>query len=180
MEGTNRGEVLRTERLTLRRLTLDDAGFIVGLLNQPSFLQFIGDRGVRNEDDARTYLLNGPLSSYTRLGFGLFLVTLTEGGTPIGMCGLLKRDSLDHVDLGFAFLPEHWGRGYAVEAASGILALGLTTWKLPRIVAIANTDNHGSIRVLEKIGMSFERVMTMPGESREVRLYGLQAGASTI
>ncbi len=163
--------VLETERLVLRRLTFDDGNFILGLLNQPSFLQFIGDRGVRTLDDARSYLQNGPLSSYDRLGYGLFLVSLREVGTPIGMCGLLKREALEDADIGFAFLPEHWARGYACESAAAVLALGHSTFGLERIAAIANTDNAASIRVLEKIGMKFQRMMTMPGESHEIRLY---------
>ena len=116
--------VVETPRLTLRRFTLDDAEFIFGLLNQPSFLEFIGDKGVRTLDDARDYLLKGPIASYETFGFGLYLVNRKQDGTPIGMCGLLKREALQDVDIGFAFLPEFWSKGYAVESASAVLEHG--------------------------------------------------------
>jgi RimJ/RimL family protein N-acetyltransferase len=167
---------IATARLTLRRLTEDDAEFIVGLLNEPSFLQFIGDRGVRTLEDARAYILKGPIASYERFGFGLLLVTRNEDGAPIGMCGLLKRDALDDVDVGFAFRPAYWARGYAVEAASAVIAHGKATFGLTRVAAITQPDNAGSIRVLEKLGLRFKRMVTMPGESKEIQLFGIGLG----
>lgn len=164
--------VLETDRLVLRRLTFDDAAFIVDLLNQPSFLQHIGDRGVRTLDDARAYLENGPMASYEANGFGLWLTELKATDVPIGMCGLLKRDTLAHADVGFAFLPAFWGQGYAAESAAAVLAYGRTTLGLGRIVAITSPGNAGSMRVLEKIGMKFERMIGMGGEDRDVRLFG--------
>jgi RimJ/RimL family protein N-acetyltransferase len=113
--------VIETERLLLRKLSLDDAGFIVELLNEPSFLQFIGDKGVRSLDDARAYIQQGPMAMYEQHGFGLFLTALKEGNEPIGMCGLIKRESLPDVDIGFAFLPAFWSRGYALEAATAVM-----------------------------------------------------------
>lgn len=164
--------VLETERLRLRRLTADDAEFILRLLNEPSFLRFIGDRGVRTVDDAREYVLNGPVASYEQFGFGLYLVMLKDAGTPIGMCGLLKRDALDDVDIGFAFLPEFWLKGFAIEAARAVMEHGRRDFGLKRIVAVTNPDNAGSIRVLEKLGFVFERMVRLSGESLEIRMYG--------
>jgi RimJ/RimL family protein N-acetyltransferase len=172
--------VVETPRLVLRRFTLDDADFIFGLLNQPSFLEFIGDKGVRTLDDARDYLLKGPIASYETFGFGLYLVNRKQDGTPIGMCGLLKREALQDVDIGFAFLPEFWSKGYAVESASAVLEHGRHAFGLSRIVGIAKPENHASIRVLEKLGMSLEgRVRIMP-EGPEDVLYGIELKARAV
>ena len=163
--------VLETDRLILRKLSTDDAGFILELLNEPSFLRFIGDKGVRTLDDAREYILQGPIASYERHGFGLYLTALKEGGVPIGMCGLLKRESLADVDIGFAFLPAFWSRGYALESASAVKAYGLNTLGLKRIVAITNPDNEASIKLLEKIGLKYERMIRMSEDGPEIKLF---------
>jgi RimJ/RimL family protein N-acetyltransferase len=163
--------VLETDRLALRKLSLDDAGFILELLNDPSFLRFIGDKNVRNLEDARQYILKGPLESYERLGFGLYLVALKTTGVPLGICGLIKRDALDDVDIGFAFLPEFRAQGYAFESAAAVRDYGLNVLELGRLLAITNPDNTGSIRVLEKIGLRFERLIRLAPESSEIRLY---------
>jgi RimJ/RimL family protein N-acetyltransferase len=161
-----------TPRLSLRRLHPDDAPFIVALLNQPSFLDNIGDRGVRDLDDAERYLRDGPMSMYQRSGFGLWHVSRRADGVAIGMCGLLKRDTLPQVDLGYALFPEFWGQGYAVEAAAATLQQGADEYGLRRVLAVVSQGNSASIRVLEKLGMRFERLHAMdPGEP-EVRLYG--------
>ncbi|MBC7929742.1 MAG: GNAT family N-acetyltransferase, partial [Rubrivivax sp.] len=152
-------DVIETERLKLRRMLADDAEFILELLNEPSFIRNIGDKGVRTIADARLYILNGPRASYERFGFGLYLVELKESVAPIGICGLIKRESFADVDIGFAFLPRFWSKGYAFESASAVKAYGLETLGLRRIVAIANPDNDGSIRVLEKIGLKYERMV---------------------
>jgi [ribosomal protein S5]-alanine N-acetyltransferase len=163
--------VLETARLTLRRLSLDDAPFILRLVNEPSWLEFIGDKGVRNLDDARKYLREGPLSMYERYGFGLYMAQVKESGAQIGMCGLIKRDQLPDVDVGFALFPEFWGRGYAHEAAAGVLEHGRRAFDLKRVVAITSPHNDASIKVLEKIGMRFERMIEFtPGDP--VRLFG--------
>lgn len=168
--------VLETDRLILHRLTVEDAAFILDLLNQPSFLQYIGDRGVRTLDDARRYILNGPVASYKRFGFGLNRVELKATGTPIGLCGLLKRETLDDVDIGFAFLPSFWSKGYAYESASAVLEQGLDALGLPRIVAITAPDNHRSIRLLEKLGLRFERLARLSEAEPEVKLFATRAG----
>ena len=164
--------VLQTARLVLRRLSADDAEFILELLNQPSFLQYIGDKGVRNNDDAINYIQTGPVASYERFGFGLYLVELKDTAVPIGICGLLKRDTLPDVDVGFAFLPDYWSRGYAFEAAAAVMNYGKEVLGLRRIVAITSLDNEASIRLLEKIGLKFERLIKLGEDQREVRLFG--------
>src|SRR5215467_2653725 len=149
---------LQTERLVIRRLTDDDAPFILTLLNEPSFLRFIGDKQVRDLEGARQYIRNGPAASYERHGFGLCLVQLKDTLAPIGMCGLLKREDLPDPDIGFAFLPDFWNKGLAFEAATATLNDGRERLKLPRILAIVNPDNAASIKLLEKLGLKFERL----------------------
>ena len=168
--------VLATDRLELRRLTVGDAPFILRLLNEPSFLEHIGDRGVRNIADAKQYILSGPVASYERHGFGLFLVELKAGGTPIGICGLLKREALDDVDVGFAFVPESWSKGYAFESVSATLAYAHDTHRLKRVVAITSPENVASINLLVKLGFYFDRMVLMPGEKHEVKLFARRLG----
>jgi [ribosomal protein S5]-alanine N-acetyltransferase len=163
--------VLETDRLALRRLTADDAPFILELLNQPSFLRYVGDKGVRTLDDSRRYLAAGPLHSYEVHGFGLFLVEVKATGEAAGICGLLKRETLEDVDLGFAFLPAFWGRGYAIEAAAATLSLGWTHFGLKRLVAITALDNERSIHLLEKLGFRFETILRLAENSPELKLY---------
>jgi [ribosomal protein S5]-alanine N-acetyltransferase len=163
---------LETTRLTLRRLAFEDAPFLVGLLNQPSFLANIGDRGVRNVDDAHRYLREGPMSMYEKFGFGLWHVARRSDGVPMGMCGLLRRDILPDVDLGYAFLPEFWGQGFAFEAADATVRHAANKFGLRRLIGVVSEGNAGSIRVLERVGMSFERLVSMRPDEPDVRLYG--------
>lgn len=163
--------VLETGRLALRRFSPGDAPLILQLLNDPPFLRFIGDKRVRTLADAGEYLGHGPLASYARHGFGLFHVSLKQDGTPIGMCGLLKRDTLEDVEVGFACLPQYCGRGYATEAAKATLAYGRTVLGLKRIVAITSPDNAGSINVLRKIGLRHAGTLQLPGTRAATRLF---------
>jgi RimJ/RimL family protein N-acetyltransferase len=163
--------VIETERLNLRRMTVDAAEFILELLNDPSFIRNIGDKQVRTIADARQYILNGPVVSYERFGLGLYVVELKESGASIGICGLIKRETLADVDIGFAFLPKFRSKGYAVESAAAVKAYGLETLGLRRIVAVVNPDNDGSIRVLEKIGLKYERMVRLSGDEPEIKLY---------
>ena len=163
--------VIHTRRLVLRQLDLNDAEFILELLNETAFLRFIGDKGVRTLDDARAYLLKGPMDSYRRHGFGLYATCLLDS-TPIGICGLVKRDGLADVDVGFAFLSRHCSKGYAVESASAVLTHARQLLRLQRIVAITSPDNLGSIAVLEKIGLNFERMIKLSEHSPEIKLFG--------
>lgn len=166
-------KVLETDRLILRRLSAEDAPFILQLLNEPSWLRFIGDIGVRTVEDARNYILRGPVEMYARRGFGLYLVELKEEGAPIGMCGLIKRDSLEDVDIGFAFLPAFWGKGYAYEAASAVMEYGRSAFGLTRLVAITSPDNHASGKLLEKLGFNFERMIKLSSDREEIKLFAV-------
>lgn len=165
------GNTLETARLNLRHLSTDDASFILELLNDPSFIQNIGDRGVRTLADAEAYILKGPVASYEKNGFGLDLVILKETGEPIGICGLIKRDTLEDVDIGYALLPKFWSKGYAVEAALAVMEFGQKVMGLKRIVAITVPQNQGSIRVLEKIGFKFEKMVKLAGDEAELMLF---------
>jgi ribosomal-protein-alanine N-acetyltransferase len=163
--------VLTTTRLLLRQLGPGDAPFILRLLNEPSWLQNIGDKGVRTAADAQRYIETGPVEMYGRLGFGLYQVRLTASDEPIGMCGLLKRETLADVDLGFAFFPEFWGHGYAREAAAGVLCDARSRLGLARIVAITTPDNEASRRVLEKLEFELERSVHLTAGDEELLLY---------
>jgi len=163
--------ILETERLILRQFTLDDAEFILELLNDPSFIQNIGDRGVRSLEDAKRYIETGPASSYARFGFGLYLVQLKETGESIGMCGLIKRDTLEDVDIGYAFLPKFWSKGYAVESALAVRDYGRNIIGLQRLVAVTDPANEGSMRVLEKIGLKFEKMIRLSADDIELKLF---------
>jgi [ribosomal protein S5]-alanine N-acetyltransferase len=162
--------VLSTLRLSLRRLTEEDAEFILELLNDAAFIRFIGDKGVRNLDDARGYILTGPIASYEQHGFGLWLVALKAVNTPVGICGLLKRETLPDADIGFAFLPAYRAQGYALESAAAVLEYSRSILGLERIVAIVDPENAGSLRLLEKIGMSFDRMVRLTEDGPEIRL----------
>ena len=163
--------VLETERLRLRWLSTDDAPFILELVNDPAWLRFIGDRGVRTLADARSYILNGPVAMYRRVGFGLYLVELRQNAQPIGMCGLIQRAGLADIDIGFAFLPAFYGQGYAYEAASATLHYAQETLGLARVVAITAPDNQRSIRLLTKLGLSFEELLRLSEDQPEVMLF---------
>ena len=171
--------VLETDRLVLRKLSVDDAEFILELVNEPSWLRFIGDKGVRTIDDARNYILQGPVASYERFGFGLYLTELKNGGIPIGICGLVKREALEHADIGFAFLPKFWGKGFAYESASAVLGFAKTDLGLNRILAITAPDNHSSIKLLEKVGMSFEELVKFSETGEELKLFGVSYGTDS-
>ena len=163
--------VIHAERLVLRQLELHDGAFILELLNDAAFLRFIGDKGVRTLGDAREYMLKGPIDSYGRHGFGLCATCLLDG-TPAGICGLVKRDGLADVDVGFAFLSRHCSKGYATESASAVLVHARQALRLQRIVAITSPENLGSIAVLEKIGLKFERMIRLAEHGPELKLFG--------
>jgi len=170
-EMSSSSMVLETERLVLRRLSTDDAEFVLGLLNEPSFLRYIGDRGVRNLEQATQYILNRLVTSYERNGFGLYLVELKESGIPIGISGLVKRDTLPDPDIGFAFLPAYWSKGYAVESAVAVMNHAREVLGLTRIVAITSLDNEASAKLLGKIGLRFERLIKLSEDEEEIKLF---------
>ena len=152
-------------------MTANDAGFMLKLLNEPSFIQNIGDRGVRTLEDARSYISSRIAVGYKEHGFGLWLVEENESGVAIGSCGLLKRDWLDDVDLGYALLPEYWSKGYAAEAASGAIEYAREALCLARVVAITDPENQSSVRLLERIGFSYERMVKPPEGGPELKLF---------
>jgi RimJ/RimL family protein N-acetyltransferase len=163
--------IIETERLRLRPLSADDAEFMLRLLNERSFLDNIGDRGVRTIEDARAYLAEGPLASYERFGFGLCRVELKETTVPTGICGLLKRDVLEDVDIGYALFPEFWSKGYAHEAATAIMTLAREQFGFKRVLAITNPNNKSSIRLLEKMSFRFERMVRLTDDAPESKLF---------
>ncbi|MDQ4123568.1 MAG: GNAT family N-acetyltransferase [Acidobacteriota bacterium] len=162
-------EVLETERLVLRHISVDDAEFILDLVNQPSFIKYIGDRNVRTLGDAHRYISNSYIASYKKFGFGLYLVELKQSKVPVGICGLVKRDSLPDVDIGFAFLPDYWSQGYASESALAVLDYARNVLKLKRILAITTKDNESSGKLLDKIGLKFEHLIRLNDD--ELKLF---------
>jgi ribosomal-protein-alanine N-acetyltransferase len=164
-------DVVETDRLSLRPFTEDDAAFVLGLLNEPSFISNIGDRGVRTIEDARGYIVNGPLASYGRFGFGLYVVELKAPAIPIGICGILWREQLPDPDLGFAFLPAYWSQGYGLESATAVRDYARATLGLRRLLAIVNPANEPSIRLLEKLGFTFSFLTKLAADAHDVKLY---------
>ncbi len=163
--------MIETKRLTLRPLTVDDASFYLRLVNEPSFVQNIGDKGVRDLEGARAALLAGPIAMQAELGYSLWLVSRKEDGVPIGMCGLIKRDTLPDTDIGYAYLPAYWGQGYAWEAASAAMAFGRDVIGLPRLLGIVSPGNTASSELLKKLGMHYvERL----DSDKETDLYRME------
>lgn len=165
--------ILETERLILRKFVLADAPFILELLNTPSWLQFIGDKNVRNLVDAENYLKNGSLKSYEENGFGFYLVGEKSTQKPIGMCGFIKRQELEDVDLGFAFLPDYIGKGFGYETAKATLEYGKDVLKFKRIVAIVDQRNLPSNALLQKLGFVFEKTIPFGEKKDLLNLYGV-------
>jgi RimJ/RimL family protein N-acetyltransferase len=165
--------VLRTTRLNVRRLEPDDAPFVLELLNEPGWIANIGDRGIRTVEGARRYVEDGPIAMYRERGFGLYVVEIDATGEPIGFCGLIKRATLDDVDLGFALLERHWGNGYAFEAASALMAREPKGKGLARVVAIVTPSNARSRALLEKLGFAFERMIQSGDDAEELALYAI-------
>lgn len=163
--------VVETARLILRKLNPEDAEFIVELLNDDDFLRFIGDRGVRDVMDAERYILEGPERSYAENGFGLYAVDRKGDGLTIGICGLLRRPYLEDVDIGFAFLPGFRNLGYGFESAAGVLKHAREQFGLERVAAITVPENTASVKLLEKLGMAFERIVQSDDDETELMLF---------
>jgi RimJ/RimL family protein N-acetyltransferase len=170
-------QVAATERLRLRRLEANDSEFIFELVNDPSWIRYIGDKGVKTLGDATRYIDNGPVAMYRRLGFGLYLVELKQTREPIGICGLIKREALEDVDLGFAFLPNFRGNGYAREAAASVMSYARSVLGVSRIVAILSQDNHRSAHLLEKLGFHREGTAVLQPKGDELELYAIALSA---
>lgn len=167
--------IFETRRLFLCRLTHKDAPFILELVNDPSWIKYIGDKNIKTLTAARKYIKTGPQKSYALLGFGLYAVNLKATGQPIGICGLLRRDTLDDADIGFAFLPEYTGKGYAAESAEAILKHAQDILGMKRILAITSPDNFKSIKLLEKLGFEFVKKTRLSADADEVSLFEIQS-----
>jgi RimJ/RimL family protein N-acetyltransferase len=165
--------IVETKRLILRKITIEDAEFVLRLVNEPSFVSNIGDKGLKTIDDAERFILEGYWTNQERSGYGMFLVELKRGGDSIGGCGLLYRKVLDVTDIGFAFLPEYWNRGFAFEAADAIMEYGHSTLGVNKIVGLTSADNLGSINLLKKLGMDFEKTVKMSDDDPGTVLYSL-------
>jgi RimJ/RimL family protein N-acetyltransferase len=163
--------VLETERLSLREVEEADWRFLLELLNSPKFLENIGDRGVRDEAQARAYIREKVIAGYRELGFGMWLAVQKSDGTPVGLAGLVKREGLDEPDVGYAFAPRAWGQGYAQEAAAAVLAHARGALGIPRLAAITSPENFASMAVLRKVGFTFQRMIRLPGGERDSTYY---------
>jgi len=163
--------IATTERLRILRFTKNDAAFILELVNSPSWLRYIGDRQIGNLARAETYLENGPLKSYAENGFGGYCLEETETGKKIGSCGFYKRDGLEHPDLGFALLPEFEGKGYAFEASQKLLELWRTDFPTAIVAAITSRENERSIQLLQRLGFSWNKFVTLPNDYEELNLF---------
>lgn len=164
--------ILATHRLVIRELTVDDATFVLRLTNEPSFIANIADKGIRTLEDARSFLREGNWTNQARPGYGQFLVELKKDASAVGVCGLLYRDQHAMTDIGFAFLPEYWGSGYAVEAARALVDYGHSELGVESIVGLTSSDNAASIRVLEKLGMKFQKTVRMSDDDPGTAVYG--------
>lgn len=164
-------EILETERLVLRPFIPEDAEFILRLLNEPSFVQHIGDKGVRTLEQSVGYLLDGPMQSYSLHGHGLLRVEIRDTGRPIGMCGLLRRNPVQDPDLGYAFMPEAWGKGYALEAALAVLESSVSGLGFSKILALVAPDNARSIQLLLKLGFRLSESAPTHPEAEPVSIY---------
>lgn len=160
-----------TDRLIIREQSEADAPFILQLMNTEGWLTNIGDRNVHTVEDAAAYIRNGALKSYAEHGFGFFLVALKDTGTPIGICGLAKRPALEHADIGFAFMPQYNGRGYAYESAACIMELAKNTFGLTTICAITLPQNTPSIKLLTRLGLTEKGTFIFPGDDEELLLF---------
>ena len=159
-------KITETNRLVIEKAELPDSSFFLKLMNSPNWIQFIGDRGIHNEDAAAEYIQKNLISSYEKHGYGLYKMSLKADGTPIGICGFVKRDYLDHADIGFGILPAYEGKGYTSEAAMALMTYGQQVLQLQPILAITTVENKGSRRLLEKIGL--EEIGTVqPGDQKE-------------
>ncbi|PKL82058.1 MAG: GNAT family N-acetyltransferase [Ignavibacteriae bacterium HGW-Ignavibacteriae-3] len=166
--------IIETERLAISHLSLNDSEFIFRLTNDPDWLKYIGDRGIKNHDDAGKYISDKIISSYNNHGFGLYLVKEKNSDSRIGICGLLKRDYLESVDIGFAFLPEFRGKGYAFESAAAVIEYGKDNFGLKKILAITQSNNNESIKLLNKLGLSFREKIKLPDEKEKLELFSIE------
>ena len=168
------GWSLQTERLLLRRVTLGDAGLMLAIWNDPAFVRYVGDRGIRTIAEAQEALKDGAFKLYDDYGYGPYAMSLTNDGSVIGICGLFRRENLDDPDIGFAVLPDFCGNGYAGEAAKAVVAHARDDLGIKRLTAIVSPENSASIGLIKKLGLTFDRGITMPGDDEEISLYSMR------
>lgn len=167
------GPILQTERLQLRWMTLDDTPMMFAVWNDPAFMRFVGDRGIRTLEEAEAAMQHGPLHLYTEYGYGPFRVIRRDDGVEMGVCGLYRREGLDEPDIGFAFLPDYRGRGFGYEASVAVLDHARDVLKLPRVTAIVSPENGASIALLEKLGLRYDKAICLPGDDEDVSLFAI-------
>ena len=172
--------MLETQRLTINELNPGDAAFVLELLNDSAFIQHIGDRNVRTLEQALAYLGEKVIPSYKRYGFGMYAVRLKQGDATVGMCGLVKRESLVDIDIGYGFLAAARGQGYALESALAIKLWAVETLGMERLVAIVSPDNQPSVTLLEKLGMSFESMIRLVEGDEDICLYAWNAATQVV
>ena len=170
------GPTLHTERLELRWLSVDDAPMMLAVWNDPAFVRFVGDRGVRSLEEAEVAMRDGLLRLYDEHNYGPFVVIRREDGTNMGICGLFRRDGLDEPDIGFALLPEYCGKGFGYESSAAVIQHARDSLELPRVLAIVSPENSTSIALLEKLGLSYERPIRLPGDDYDILLYSIEFG----
>jgi len=164
--------IAETNRLIISKLTKDDAAFFLELVNSPNWIKYIGDRNLKTVKDAKDYLKNGTIKSYKNYGFGFYKLQLKEENfKSIGTCGLVKREQLDDVDIGFAMLPKYEGKGFGYESSVAILKLAKEKFNLKKIVAITLPTNHSSINLLEKLGLTYEKRVKPFEDDEELLLF---------
>ena len=163
--------LITTDRLLINRITIDDAGFILELMNDKDWIKNIGDKGVRTIEDAQAYIQNRFLKTYIESNYGFYTMNLKNTLQIIGIVGLVDRKGIDNIDIGYGILPEFRGKGYAFEAAKAIYDYGYQELNLEKIVAIVNPDNLPSIKLLSKLGLEFEKMVRLPDEEIEILLY---------
>lgn len=163
--------VLTTERLLIRMIKIEDAPFLVALMNDKDWIRYIGDRGIRTLEEAEAYIKARFFKSYEEHGFGFYGIVLKDTFEMIGIVGLIDREGLDHIDIGYGMLPQFRGKGYAFEATKAIFEYASNTLKLEKIVAIVNPDNKGSINLLHKLGLSYEKMVRLPDEDKDIKLF---------
>ena len=166
-------KILETERLNLRTFSLNDAAFLLEQMNEPAFLLYVGDRGLRTLDDAREFIKKRLIAHYDKNGFSFYVAERKEDDEIIGMCGLVDRDGLDGVDIGFAILPAHWKNGYAYEASQAVMLHARDDIGLKRVLAITDPRNKPSNALLKKLGMTHVSMVTLPGDTKEDNLYAI-------
>ena len=166
--------IIETERLLIRQLNIDDASFIFKLVNDPDCLKYIGDKGIHSVEDAKTYIKNGPMKSYKDFGFGLYLTLLKEENIPIGICGILKRDTLEHPDIGFAIMPEFRKKGYILEAGNAVLIHAKKDFGIKKVLAITQPDNKDSINTLKALKLKFEEMVHLSQDAQELMLFSIE------